>query len=61
MTDIKKGERFRVGEIWLSPRSYFYRVVEVVGLQATLRMGRNGVGRKVRRSVDAISGWTVTE
>lgn len=57
--EIKKGERFQVGEVWMSPRSYLYLVQEIVGPQAILRMGTNGGGRKVRRDVDAINGWSI--
>nr|WP_249418334.1 hypothetical protein [Citrobacter freundii] len=58
-SDICKGERFQVGEIWKSPRGFFYKVVEVIGSQATLRMGCDGSGRKARRWVDAIDGWSI--
>ncbi|MBL5927828.1 hypothetical protein JBO37_19775 [Enterobacter asburiae] len=58
-TEIKKGERFQVGEVWMSPRSYLYLVQEIVGSQAILRIGTNGGGRKVRRNVDAINGWSI--
>ena len=58
-TELKKGERFQVGEVWESPRGYLYLVKEIVGSQATLRMGTNGGGRKVRRNVDAINGWSI--
>lgn len=53
------GERFQTGEVWRSPRGYLYKVVEVVGKQAVLKMGTDGSGRKARRCVDAINGWSV--
>ena len=58
-TEIKKGERFQVGEVWESPRGYLYLVKEIVGSQAVMRMGTDGSGRKVRRNVDAINGWSI--
>lgn len=56
---IKKGERFQVGEVWESPRGFLYLVKEIIGAQAILRMGSDGSGRKVRRNVDAINGWSI--
>jgi len=57
--DIKKGERFQVGEVWVSPRGIIYKVVEITGNQATLRMGLHGNMRKQRRYVDAVNGWSI--
>lgn len=57
--EIKKGERFQVGEVWESPRGYLYLVKEIVGSQAVMRMGTHGLGRKVRLNVDAINGWSI--
>nr|TWR32179.1 hypothetical protein FQY85_18655 [Cronobacter turicensis] len=57
--NTQKGERFSVGEVWQSPRGYLYRVIEVIGSQAVMRLGATGYGRKVRRNVDAISGWSI--
>ena len=57
--DVKTGERFQVGEVWQSPRGFIYKVVEVTGNQATLRMGIQGNMRKQRRYVDAINGWSI--
>ncbi|MFP2385831.1 hypothetical protein [Enterobacter ludwigii] len=57
--EIKKGERFQVGEVWESPRGYLYLVKEIVESQAVMRMGTHGLGRKVRRNVDAINGWSI--
>ncbi|HFY0440651.1 hypothetical protein [Escherichia coli] len=57
--EIKDGERFQVGEVWISPRGYLYLVKDIMGAQAILRMGASGGGRKVRRHVDAINGWTL--
>lgn len=56
---IKKVERFQVGEVWESPRGFLYLVKEIIGAQAILRMGTDGSGRKVRRNIDAINGWSI--
>ena len=58
-SEIVKGEGFQVGEVWQSPRGFLYKVVEVVGSQATLRMGTDGSGRKARRWVYSINGWSI--
>lgn len=55
------GVKFRVGEVWISPRNFLYKVVSVEGEQATLRLGSTGYGRIVRRNVDAIKGWSFYE
>ncbi len=58
--EIKKGERFQIGEVWISPKGTLYLVKEVVGSQAVLRLGIHGMGqRKVYRNVDAIDGWSL--
>lgn len=57
--DIKKGERFQVGEVWQSPRGFLYKVTDVSGRQAIMRMGSHGKGRIRRRWVDAIEGWSI--
>ncbi|EOC0398831.1 hypothetical protein ACOIEU_002544 [Cronobacter sakazakii] len=57
--NTQKGERFSVGEVWQSPRGYLYRVIEVIGSQAVMRLWIEASGRKVRRNVDAISGWSI--
>lgn len=59
MNDIVKGERFQVGEVWLSPKGYFYKVTEVNGVQAVLRMGKDGTNRKVLRNKYKVIGWTL--
>lgn len=56
---IIKGERFQSGEIWQSPRGFLYKVVAIAGREAILRMGTHGLGRKRKRQVDAISGWSL--
>lgn len=55
------GLKFRVGEVWMSPRNFLYKVVSVEGQQATLRLGSTGYGRIVRRNVEAIKGWSFYE
>lgn len=58
--EIKKGERFQVGEVWISPKGALYLVKEAVGYQAVLRLGIHGMGqRKVYRNVDATDGWSL--
>lgn len=59
VTEINNGVRFKVGEVWMTPRGYLYLVKEIVGSQATLRMGIDGTGRKVRRNIDATNGWLI--
>lgn len=59
-SEIVKGEGFQVGEVWQSPRGFLYKVVEVVGSQATLRMGTGGSGRKARRWVYSINDGLFT-
>lgn len=58
-TEVISGERFQAGEVWKSPRGFLYKVVEVNGTQAVLKMGTDGSGRKARRWVDAINGWSI--
>lgn len=58
---IFKGERFQVGEVWQSIRGTIYRVVSVSNGEAVLRKGIDGSGRKYRRYVDDISGWSLYE
>lgn len=59
ITEINNGARFKVGEVWMSPRGYLYLVKEISDSQAILKMGTDGSGRKVRRSVDATNGWLI--
>lgn len=59
-TEIKKGERFQVGEVWISPKGTLYLVKEVVGNKAVLRLGLHGMGKRDNyRNVDAIDGWSL--
>jgi hypothetical protein len=59
MSNLSTGETFRVGEVWLSPKNYYYKVTEVKGEQATLRMGMDGSNRKVYRDKNKVIGWTL--
>lgn len=58
---IFKGERFQYREVWQSPRGTLYRVIAVADGEAILRMGSDGSGRKYRRYVDDIGGWSLYE
>lgn len=55
----KKTEtvEFRQGQVWMSPKKTWYRVVAVRNGQASLRTGLQGTGRIVRRPVGACKGW----
>ncbi|MBL5819901.1 hypothetical protein JBO39_01560 [Serratia marcescens] len=59
--EIAKGEIFRVGEVWESPKGNLYKVIAVRLRQATLRMGKDGCGRIVRRQLDAVIGWSMSK
>jgi hypothetical protein len=49
---------FKPGEVWQSPRGYFWKVMDCVpGGQATLRQGLHGQGRIQRRGWDQIGYW----
>lgn len=61
MSNITKGEQFQVGEVWVSPKGYFYKVTECKGVQVTLRMNIHGTGRKVLRNKYKIIGWTLEQ
>lgn len=51
---------FHVGQVWLSPRGYFYKVMDVNCCgQAVLRGGMNGNGRKVLRNKNAVIRWSL--
>ena len=51
---------FHVGQVWESPRGFLYRVVSVMrGGKATLRLGKDGNGRIIRRDWDAVIGWII--
>lgn len=52
---------FEVGDVWLSPRDYFYKVISIDGEHAILKMGINGTGRKIRRRKDTTKNWTLQE
>lgn len=50
--------RFRVGEVWVSPNSIVYRVTEQrSGNQVVLRLGQYGEGHVVLRRPNDVSGW----
>ncbi|MGP1148179.1 hypothetical protein ACJ8LH_01530 [Serratia sp. CY49633] len=59
--EIAKGDIFRAGEVWESPKGTLYKVMSVELRQATLRMGSDGSGRIVRRPWDAVIGWSMRE
>lgn len=58
---IAKGDIFRPGEVWESPKGTLYKVMSVELRQATLRMGSDGSGRIVRRPWDAVIGWSMSK
>ncbi|MBH3213210.1 hypothetical protein I5N05_07610 [Serratia marcescens] len=58
--EIAKGDIFRAGEVWESPKGTLYKVMSVELRQATLRMGSDGSGRIVRRPWDAVIGWSMS-
>lgn len=53
----KVDKYFEVGEIWLSPSGYFYKVVDVQNNHAILKMGTRGLGRKIKRRKDTTKNW----
>lgn len=53
------SEFFQVGQVWLSPKGYFHKVVSVEGVNVTMRAGKYGNGRKTKRNKYAIGGWTI--
>lgn len=59
--EIAKGDIFRAGEVWESPKGTLYKVMSVELRQATLRMGSDGSGRIVRRAWDAVIGWSLSK
>ncbi|EME1466181.1 hypothetical protein LL394_005265 [Serratia marcescens] len=59
--EIAKGDIFRAGEVWESPKGTLYKVMSVELRQATLRMGSDGSGRIVRRPWDAVIGWSISK
>lgn len=58
MSDTSEKEQFKKGQVWLSPRGYYYQVTETKGSQATLRMGVGGYGRKTFRDINATKNWS---
>lgn len=61
---VNKGEVFQPGEVWKSPKGFFYLVMSYEDKpgktkQAVLRLGITGYGRKKLRDWDAVSGWTI--
>jgi len=58
--EIAKGDIFRAGEVWESPRGTLYKVIYVHSRQATLRMGSDGSGRIIRRPYDAVINWSIS-
>lgn len=59
--EIAKGDIFRAGEVWESPKGTLYKVMSVELRQATLRMGSDGSVRIVRRPWDAVIGWSISK
>lgn len=59
MSDLIKGEQFQVGEVWVSPKGYFYKVMENNGSQVVMRMNIHGTGRKIFRNKYKTIGWTL--
>lgn len=58
--EIAKGDIFRAGEVWQSPKGTLYKVLDVQLRQATLRMGSDGSGRIIRRPYDAVINWSIS-
>lgn len=55
---VKKVDKhFEVGQTWLSPRGYFYKVVDVQNNHAILKMGTRGLGKKIKRRKDTTKNW----
>lgn len=50
---------FKLGEVWLSPRNYFYKVVAIEGEHVILRMGVHGKGKKIKRRADITKNWSL--
>ena len=48
---------FMPGQLWISPRGFYYRVISVKDKKATLRMNINGTGKKVSRDETATKNW----
>lgn len=58
---IAKGDIFRAGEVWESPKGTLYKVMSVELRLATLRMGLDGSGRIIRRPWDSVIGWAMSK
>lgn len=50
-------EEFKVGLVYVSPKGYNYKVIEVNGVQAVMRLGSHGLGRMVRRNKYKTKNW----
>lgn len=62
MQKISKGEAFRGGEVWMTPKGALYRVmgfetIEGQPSKVELRGGAYGTGRKVLRDWNGMSDW----
>ncbi len=56
--DYHDCDVFKPGEVWMSPRGYFWKVIESVpNGQALLRLGKDGHGRISRRRWDHVCNW----
>lgn len=53
----KVNKEFQINEIWLSPRGYFYKVIDIQNKHAILKMGTHGLGRKIKRRKDTTKNW----
>lgn len=49
--------KFKTGQIWVSPRGIYHRVMDTNDFQAKMREGMDGSGRKSFRKIDVPSGW----
>jgi len=52
---------FHEGQVWQTSRGTMFKVMDVSSGQATLRLGRDGTGRRVRRPWDAVANWYLEE
>lgn len=56
----ERASIFKPGELWMSPRGSYYRVMAcVIGGHAVLRLGKDGDGKIQRRRWDAVLGWVL--
>lgn len=58
---IPHNDRFEVGQVWATSRGFLWKVVSINKVQASLRMGRNGSGRMIRKGIDKIGRWVLVE